>query len=315
MLIGNSAEAIAWAELARADADAAGDEAPPPGRGSRRRARWSARRSRTEATAAMHDAIDHARRLGDTVLLCRALSNSLELVPPSSAEGRALRGELLEASRLVGIDKLGTSVGLLWEAAAAYDDGDLAALRRAHAEGEQWWGRAERPQLLGARLAGELRVRGGPCRGREGASGSIRRRGRPSPQGAGQGRARAAAGGGGRRLGRAASSRSRRWSAVPAVPDVNSAPNDVVMATEAALAVGVPPARVRAELVERWLGRPPVGGELPRPRRRAPAGGRRRPRGRGRALGAVLDEPEPRLARPAARVAADGAGGLARRHR
>ena len=80
-----------------------------------------------------------------------------------------MRGELLEASRRVGIDKLGASVGLLWEVAAAFDDGDLAALRRANAEGEQWWGTRDERQLLGARVAGELRDRGGAARRGRGA--------------------------------------------------------------------------------------------------------------------------------------------------
>jgi DNA-binding CsgD family transcriptional regulator len=297
MLVGNSSEAIAWAELARADADAVGDDATAT------RARVEAASamigfaSRAEATAAMHDAIDHAHRLGDTVLLCRALSNSLELVPPSSPEGRALRVELLEASRRVGIDKLGASVGLLWEAAAAYDDGDMAAMRRANAEGEQWWRPRdddscwvvgwqanyafEEGRLTDAR-AGVDRIFDSHVHPKKAHDKALLQ------------------------LQLAAAEEDRvagleAFSALVAgsvVPDVNSALNYVVTATEAALAVGVPPARVRAELLDAWIGGHPsadvfrayVDGLLLATEGHHAAA--------VDALGAVLDESGPLLARP-----------------
>jgi DNA-binding NarL/FixJ family response regulator len=83
-----------------------------------------------------------------------------------------------------------------------------------------------------------------------------------------------------------------------AVPDVNSALNYVVTATEAALAAGVPPEQVRTGLVEQWLGGHPsaknfgahIDGLL-----LAASGDHV---AAARALAAVLDEREPRLARP-----------------
>ena len=270
--------------------------------------------SRAESTAAMHDAIEHARRLGDTVLLCRALSNGLELVPPGSPEGRAMRGELLEASRRVGIDKLGASVGLLWEVAAAYDDGDLAAMRRAYTEGEQWWGARdddscwvlgwqanyafeegrlgdarERVARLGdprehvhkahSKAVLELQLAAADGDAVSGAAG-VGSDGRKFPRSRRElgPQLRGHRGGGGAR---------RRRSSVPG-----------------------------ARGADRGLARrAPVGGELPRPRRRAPARGRRRARRGGRrprrrARGARA------AARPSpARVAAYGARGRARRNR
>jgi DNA-binding CsgD family transcriptional regulator/tetratricopeptide (TPR) repeat protein len=297
MLVGNSAEAISWAELARADADAAGDESTATRARVEAASAMIAVTSRAEATAAMHDAIDHARRLGDTVLLCRALSNSLELVPPSSPEGRAMRAELLEASRLVGIELLGMGVGLLWEVAAAYEDGDLAALRRAYAEGEQWWGARTDPNCWGldwhaiyAFEEGRLDdAREQVARIREGVEHPHKARDKTLIE------LRLAAA-----LGDSAAGADAFAALVGgrAVPDVNSALDDVVMATEAALAAGVPPARVRAELIDHWLGGHPseenfrahVDGLL-----LAAEGDHARA---ARALGAVLDEPEPGLARP-----------------
>jgi len=297
MLVGNSQEAIAWAELARADADVAGDD------GTATRARVEAASamigfaSRAEATAAMHDAIDHARRLGDTVLLCRALSNSLELVPPSSLEGRALRAELLEASRRVGIDKLGTSVRLLWEAAAAYNDGDTAAMRRANAEGEQWWGPQEDDScsVVGwqANFAFE-----------EGRRRDARARvSRLSDSDVHPYKAHNKAL---LRLQMSAADDDRAAGleafaalvASRAVPDVNSALNYVVTATEAALAVGVPPNQVRVELLDGWLVGHPSAEVF-----RAHAEGlllatEGEQAAAVKALDVVLDDPEQLLARP-----------------
>jgi DNA-binding CsgD family transcriptional regulator len=252
MLVGNSSEAITWAELAQADADVAGDDATATRASVEAASAMIGFASRAEATAAMHEAIDHARRLGDTVLLCRALSNSLELIPPSSLEGRALRAELLEASRRVGIDKLGTSVRLLWEAAAAYNDGDIAAMRRANAEGEQWWGPQEDDScsVVGwqANFAFE-----------EGRRSDARARvGRLSDSDVHPYKAHNKAL---LRLQMAAADDDRAAGleafaalvASPPVPDVNSALNYVVTATESALAVGVPPDQVRVELLDGWI--------------------------------------------------------------
>ena len=297
MLVGNAAEAIAWAELAQADADAVGDEATAARARVEAASAMVSSTSRVEATAAMHDALEHARRVGDTVLLCRALSNGLDLVPPGSPEGRAMRGELLEASRRVGIDKLGASVGLLWEVAAAFDDGDLAALRRAHTEGEQWWGTRDDDNCWVLEWQANYALeegRLGDARERVARLGDRLRPPHKTGDKALLELQLAAADGD-------AASGERAFVALaggPAVPDVHSALNFVVMAVEAALGVGVPPARVRAELVEGWLGGHPsaevfrahVDGLL-----LAAAGDHA---AAVRALGAVLDEPEPGLARP-----------------
>ncbi len=297
MLVGNSSEAIAWSELAQADADVAGDG------GTATRARVEAASAmigfagRADATAAMHDAIDHARRLGDTVLLCRALSNSLELVPPSSLQGRALRAELLEASRRVGIDKLGTSARLLWEAAAAYNEGDMAAMRRANAEGEQWWGPQDDDScsVVGwqANLAFEEGRRGDVRSRVERLKGSS-----DHPYKAYNAallRLQLAAADDDREAG---SKAFAELVASPAVPDVNSALNYVVTAAEAALAVGVSPAQVRAELLDAWIGDHPSASVF-----RAHVEGlllatEGEHAAAVEALDAVIDDPEQLLARP-----------------
>jgi DNA-binding CsgD family transcriptional regulator len=299
MLVGNSTEAIAWAELARTDADSTGDEATATRARVEAASAMIGSTSRAEATVAMHDAIDHARRLGDNVLLCRALSNSLELVSPSSLEGRAMRAELLEASRRVGIDKLGSSVGLLWEVAAAYDDGDLAALRRANAEGEQWWSTGDEDNCWALGWQANYALEEGrvtDARARLAHLSSARPK-----KSADKLHQRVllelqlAAADGDSAGGRAAFA---TLVGSAAVPDVNSALNYVVTATEAALAAGVPPAEVRTGLDAQWLGGHPsaedfgahIDGLL-----LAASGDHA---AAARALAAVLDEPEPRLARP-----------------
>jgi DNA-binding CsgD family transcriptional regulator len=297
MLVGNSSEAIAWAELAQADSDVAGDDATATRASVEAASAMIGFASRAEATAAMHDAIDHARRLGDTVLLCRALSNSLELVPPSSLEGRALRAELLEASRRVGIDKLGTSGRLLWEAAAAYNDGDMAAMRRANAEVEQWWGPQEDDSC--SVVAWEANYAFEEGRRSDARTRIDRLKGSSAHPYKAHNKALL-------RLQMAAADDDRAAGpgafaalvASPVVPDVNSALNYVVTATEAALAVGVPPDQVRAELLDGWLGGHPsadvfrahVEGLL-----RATEGDHATA---VKALEIVLDEPEQLLARP-----------------
>ncbi len=297
MLVGNSLEAIAWAERAQADADVAGDD------GTATRARVEAASamigfaSRTDATAAMHDAIDHARRLGDTVLLCRALSNSLELVPPNSLEGRALRAELLEASRRVGIDKLGTSVRLLWEAEAAYHDGDMAAMRRANAEGEQWWGARDDDSCSvvgwqanfafeeGRRSDARVRVDRlsdsdvHPYKAHSKALLRLQMAAADDDRAAG--------------LGAFAALVASR-----VVPDVNSALNYVVTAAEAALALGVPPDRVRAELLDGWIDDHPSAGLFRTHVEGLLLATEGEHAAAVEALDAVLDDPEQLLARP-----------------
>jgi DNA-binding CsgD family transcriptional regulator len=298
MLVGHSAEAIALSELALSDAEEAGDGLTAA------RARVEAASamvgfvSRAEATAAMHDAIDRARRSGDTVLLCRAISNSLDLVAPSAAEGRELRAELLDASRRVGFDKLGASIGLLWAVAAAYDDADLAAMRRANAEGEQWWGsHDDNCAVIGWRAyyafeEGRLADARGHVARLSSVAATMKHK---VLYEAVLLRLLLAAVDDDRRAGSAAF--DELVGGRP-VPDVGSALNYVVTAVEAALAVGVPPDRVRAELIGRWLGDHPssalfcryVEGML------LAAGGDHA--AAVDALTAALDEPDQPLARP-----------------
>jgi DNA-binding CsgD family transcriptional regulator len=296
MLVGHSAKAIALAELALIDAEEVGDDLTAA------RARVEAASamvgfaSRTGATAAMHDAIDRARRSGDAVLLCRAISNSLDLVAPSSTEGRSLRAELLEASRRVGFDRLGVATGLLWEVAAAYDDGDLAAMRRANAEGDQWWGSQEDScAVLGWRAYYAFEEgRIADARGHVArlVTGATHHKGMHE---AVLLRLQLAAADDDRASGKAAFD---ELVGGPSVPDVSTALNYVVTAVEAALAVGIAPDQIREDLIGGWLGDHPsapvfcqyVEGLL------LAAGGDHA--GAVAALTAALDEPEQPLARP-----------------
>jgi DNA-binding CsgD family transcriptional regulator len=298
MLVGHSVEAIAWAELAQADAEEVGDGLTAARARVEAASAMVGSASRADATAAMHDAMDRARGVGDTVLLCRAISNSLDLVPPSSAEGRSLRAELLEVSRRVGIDKIGANIGLLWEVAAAYDDGDLAALRRANAEGEQWWGARDDDActVMGWRALyafEEGRVADArPYVARYDAIAAKRSKARHEAALLGL---QLAAAGDDRTSGQAAF--AELVGGTP-MPDVSSALNYVVSVTEAALAVGVPPEQVRLDLLARWLGdhpsvavfRPYVEGLLLAAEGDHAAA--------VDALTEVLDQPEQPLARP-----------------
>ena len=294
MLVGHSSEAIAWAELALVDAEEVGDDVTAA------RARVEAASamvgfaSRTEATAAMHDAIDRARRSGDAVLLCRAISNSLDLVAPGSIEGRSLRAELLDASRRVGFDRLGVATGLLWEVAAAYDDGDLAAMRRANAEGDQWWGGEESCAVLGWRAYYAFE---------EGRIADAR--GHVARLGAGTHhklmheavllRLLLAVADDDRPSGSAAFD---ELVGGPSVPDVGTALNYVVTVVEAALAVGIPPDQVRADLIGRWLGDHPSAPVFCRYVEGLLLAASGDHAGAVAALTIALDEPEQPLARP-----------------
>jgi DNA-binding CsgD family transcriptional regulator len=297
MLAKNSTEAVEWATLARADAESIGDDATAARAKVEAASALIAISSRGEAMAAMTDALEHARRSGDAVLLCRAINNSLELVPPHSAEGRALRQELIEASRRVGFDKLGVSVGLLWEVAAAHGDGDLAAQRRASAEGEQWWGgrdsehcwvlgwqvsyaieegRLDDARVMLDRLSNAERSWKDPART---ASLSLELAAATSDRHAGEAAYEALLG-------------------QPPPYDVTSSLDATIGATETALAIGIAPDRVRGELIGGWLGEHPsvdtirahTDGLL-----LAAAGDHH---GAAAALGAVLEHPNPCLSKP-----------------
>ena len=107
MLARNAEPAVAWGELAQADA------------GRRRRCDRRACRGRggsamvgqprAEATVAMAEALEHARRGPATpILLCRAINNCLELVAELRSLGvGALRAEMTEASRRSGVRQAG----------------------------------------------------------------------------------------------------------------------------------------------------------------------------------------------------------------
>ena len=243
-----------------ADADVAGDDG-------------TATRAQVEAASAMIGApAGRRRRLRCTTrssmpagsatrAVCRALSNRLELVPPNSLEGRALRAELLDASRRVGIDKLGHERAPAVGADAAYArrrSGGACAEPTPRAE--QWWGARDEDSCSVRRLAGELRPRGRPAaadarRLIDGSRASDAVRTKPT--------ARCCCGCSWPPRDDDRAAGSGAFAALAAgrvVPDVNSALNYVVTVAEAALAAGVATGRVRAELLDGWIGDHPSAG-------------------------------------------------------
>ena len=290
---------MAWAELARADAESIGDEHTAARARVEAASAMAGQRPRAEAGTAMDEAIDHARRVGDPVLLCRAINNCLELVAAELA-GRARPA--------VGDDR-GQPAGRLRQARRERRAAvgrrrrlprrDLGALRRANAEGEQWWGGRESEHCWVRWCAGEHGDRGGAAR---------RGRGAARPPGGGRTRVEAPAPTGGARPRAGRGDRRPRWRAGWRSPplldrdrplDLTSSLTDVVAATEAALALGHRAGGGRGGAARRLAGRSSVGGHHPCPHRRAAARRRRRScRARRPPSGASLADPDPTLGRP-----------------
>lgn len=139
MLVRDVDEAIGWADLAVADSAASGQDEIAIRAQVERASALISSVSRSEAEAAMNEALDGARRLGDVVLLSRALNNAMALFLPASARGRRLRGEAVAAQNSGGMDNFGACDAGILDAEAAFAEGDLGALRRVVIEGEQWW--------------------------------------------------------------------------------------------------------------------------------------------------------------------------------
>jgi DNA-binding CsgD family transcriptional regulator len=151
MISARAEEAIAWADRALADARAVGDTVTEARALVERAGAKVDGRARGEALQALQEGLDAARRAGDAVLLTRAINNGLDLLPSHSAEAAALRTEMRDVSSRIGFDKLGQATALLFEFEAAYNAGDLPALRRVATEGAQYWG-PERKWLSSAQV-------------------------------------------------------------------------------------------------------------------------------------------------------------------
>lgn len=139
MLARRSVEALHWADKAIADSEESGDHEIAVRARVERASTLIDAGSREQTEAEMSAALAGARRLGDPVLLSRALHNALPLVPPNSERFRRLRAEARQASDRGGFDVVTHGGTLLFDAEEAFADGDLAKLRRAVNEGEQWW--------------------------------------------------------------------------------------------------------------------------------------------------------------------------------
>ena len=112
--------AIDWAERAIEHARAAGDRAVEvQAKVERASAILAARTSREEALAALQDAAADAASLGDGVSRARAINNMLDMLPPAAPETAALRRELHDTASAIGLDKLGATNVVWWDAVAA----------------------------------------------------------------------------------------------------------------------------------------------------------------------------------------------------
>jgi len=139
MLAERHDEAIEWADRSLAEAKRNGDEwlmaqALVERSSSRRPGETIA-----EAQHALMEARNAAHAVGYGVLECRALNNLLPMVAPHSEIGAWARGELAEAARMHGIDRLGTAMLMLWEAEAALASGDMRRLRVKVSEAAERW--------------------------------------------------------------------------------------------------------------------------------------------------------------------------------
>ena len=293
MISHRSADAVAWAERSLADARAVGDTLTEARALVERAGASVDRQSRREALDSLQEALTAARGAGDAVLLTRAINNGLELVPSHSAEAAELRTEMQEVSSRVGFDKLGLANTLAWEFEAAYCNGDLPMLRRVATEGSQYWG-AERKWMSSAQVSVALEE-GRMSDAAEAHAGFVASC--PSSKRYHYVRldlSLAAARGdhdlGARLL--------EELLASPPLLDTASLLNHVVVLVENVLTLGVAPDAIRARLFDGWLSAHPSNAAI-------------RAHGEGLlllasdedaaaadALGAVLADPDPCLAKP-----------------
>jgi DNA-binding NarL/FixJ family response regulator len=126
MLNDRPVEAVAWAERALADADRIG--------ATRVRAQAMVERAsalvdlperRAEGVTALHESVAEAERVGDWVLLARALNNLTNVVSPS--ERRPWLERMRDAGRRAGFDNMVAANYVLRLAELAIHEGDAAA--------------------------------------------------------------------------------------------------------------------------------------------------------------------------------------------
>jgi DNA-binding CsgD family transcriptional regulator/tetratricopeptide (TPR) repeat protein len=123
-------EAIAWADRAIEHARAVGDDGVVASALVERSSALSHGGDRDVALVAMEEAIAAALAVDDDVLVSRAITNSIGLLPPHGAQARDLRRRLRVAVQASGLDKLGTYGALWWGAMDAHAVGDQLAFRR-----------------------------------------------------------------------------------------------------------------------------------------------------------------------------------------
>lgn len=296
MISGRDDVAIEWAERALADAAMVGDSMIEAAALVERAGAMTATQPRSRSLVALREALVATRRAGDAVLLTRAINNGLDLLPAHSAEAAELRAEMRVMSSSVGFDKLGTGTALLWEVDAAFGAGDLAALRRVSSEGVQWWVRQGTMHKMVSASQVEYALEEGRLADAAEAHAGLEQCCPTSFRWHYLRLDLAVAAARGDRP--AVAALFDALVASPLLGDTASTLNSVVGLVEHLLASGVAPSVVRARLLDGWLAEHPSIDAF-----RTHADGLLRLEegdhdGAARALAAVLDEPDARLARP-----------------
>ena len=266
MLTRRGEESVAWADRALAAAEADGDRWLFAQATVERASATQPHRTRAEALDDLLGAFAVAREVGDPVLICRALSNRLNLMVAHSPEADALRAELRGLTASAGFDKLGAPQIAYRDADAAFGRGDLRGYRTALAEAQQYGGDA-RARVQALSYACELALEEG--RGRDAAA-LLDELGGPGAAGAPyvgweeevSWSALRAAG----QLGDTAMAEAA-WRLVlvpPTLADVTFSLGIVVAIVDAALLAGIGPQRIRAELFGGLLADHPSGAEFER---------------------------------------------------
>ncbi len=129
---------VSWADRAIAHACEVGDDVIAARAAVERASSRSWIVPRDLAEAELRAAIDAARETNDFIAAARGLGNLLTLLPPHTGEGGELLDELRQLVRRAGFDKLGAVVAMR-DSEAAVARGDLAGARRAHAETWSSW--------------------------------------------------------------------------------------------------------------------------------------------------------------------------------
>lgn len=163
MLGGDAGDAVAWADLAIAEAEALGDDYVATQASVERGSALDGIDGEIgEATAELRQAAARARALGDGVLEARAINNLMEFVPLQSAESRELLETLFRLTDRIGFDKLERDASH-WRMHAMEAAGDLAAFRRSLEEVLPHWTRRRHPmsQLHSADVSSYLALEEG----------------------------------------------------------------------------------------------------------------------------------------------------------